>query len=285
MTTSDRFAGSLEGGLRFETCVGRSTDIYQQLDSPNWAPWLLVGPPVIEKQAEIFPEGQVIVCDERSKLAGTLSTNRIYWDGQLDTLPTWQGIAGSAGSYVDTYVPHGNALILMSVCIRSDAQGQGIADMLIDWAKRLAIAEGVEYLMGDFRPSEYGKFKLLGSDPGFAAYCQLKRHNDRLPADKWLRALTRKGMQVLRVDPKAVVVVTSFAEFEAYRRDYRASMWRRVTDSETIARKFKEHSPQAEVGSSIEVWECGETGTWYVNPDEDKAAYIESNLWGMLTIN
>ncbi len=37
--------------------------------------------------------------------------------------------------------------------------------------------------------------------------------------------------------------------------------------------------------TSTPAWECGETGTWYVDDGAGAAAYIESNFWGRIPLD
>lgn len=271
-----------QAGVRFESSVGQGQEIYDILEAPNWAPWLRFAPEQFDGQATVFSAGQILLSDENSRPLASFSTNRIKWDGNPESLPTWDEIAGDDMTYADTYQPDGNAIVLMSVSIRPDAQGKSLTDVLVAKIKEVAATGGVEYIISDFRPSGYGAYKTENGDPGFAKYIELKRQEDNLPIDGWLRSLARKNMRPLRIDPKAMIVPASLEEFNNFRSQYQPERWYQLTDPDLIKMKIAEQTPQAEVGQVDEVWECHETGTWYVNRTTQKAVYIESNLWGMI---
>ncbi|EKE05996.1 MAG: hypothetical protein ACD_19C00126G0004, partial [uncultured bacterium] len=132
---------------------------------------------------------------------------------------------------------------------------------LIEQAKMLAFVSGVDYLIGSFRPNDYGKYKAIyGLDSAdFATYCQLKRE-DKLPVDSWLRNLTRNGMKPMKVDEEAMTVKSSLEALSIYKETYNVSMWNEICPS---------------------VWECGEVGSWFINAKNNAAVYVESNLWGI----
>jgi GNAT superfamily N-acetyltransferase len=266
---------------RFESSVGRGAEILDALEVPNWAPWLRFSAEELDAQSEVFPAGQLLACDDTTRPLASLSTNRIDWDGMIEHLPTWDRVAGKTRTYRDTCVPNGNAIVLMSANVRPDARGRGITRLLIDQVKRVAAAERIEHILSDFRPSEYGAYNMEQGEVGFATYCAMARR-DGLPLDSWLRSVTRNGMQPLGVDSRAMVVRTTVAEFSHHRATYRPNCWYRLIDPNVISIRMAEHTPQLDLHDIDEVWECRETGTWYVDRCGGQALYVESNLWGRL---
>lgn len=235
--------------------------IYKELEHPNWSPWLEAQPESLAGRAKVFPKGQLLLKGTAGDFLASLSMNRVQWNGNNDSLLSWDDIAGYPTTYEKTYVPSGNTLAMMSMNVHPKHQGKGYARILIEKARLLAIELGVDYLVGSYRPNEYGKFKLahLGKIPRFEEYCTMKR-SDGLPIDSWLRNLTRNGMHPLKVDHEAMVVPVSLQEFTQYQKEYNPEKW-------------------IEVSSNI--WECGEVGTWTVNAKNGLAVYKESNLWGI----
>ncbi len=69
--------------------------IHQVLEQPNWAPWLAASPNVLKGRAEVFPEGQLIIKSIDGEPLASLSMNRINWDDDIETLPSWDNVAGS----------------------------------------------------------------------------------------------------------------------------------------------------------------------------------------------
>lgn len=167
--------------------------------------------------------------------------------------------------------------------VRPDAKGAHLPDVLINVSKELSKKEKIEHIVGDFRPSDYGAYKTERGDPGFRKYCEALRE-DGFPIDGWLRALKRQGVNLLAIDHRAMVVPATVTEFEEYRKQYNPGQWREVKDTQTVNMKLKEHSPEIELEKVDEIWECGQTGTWYANLETSKAVYIESNYFGAIPI-
>lgn len=235
--------------------------IYAQLEHPNWAPWLEASPETISGRATVFPKGQLLI-KENGLLVASLSMNQITWDGNLDTLPSWDTVAGvHTTDYSETYQPSGNALVLMSMNVAPEAKGKQLPTKLISHTKLLAQELGIEYILGSFRPSGFGFAKKQHNfDLSFWDYCNQKQSGTHKPEDPWLRSLWWNGMQLLKEDPQAMVVTISTSVFEEYKKGYRPELWTEVTPG---------------------IWECGEVGTWVVT--DTLATYQESNVWGIIS--
>jgi len=235
------------------------SEIYNQVEKLNWAPWLSASPQTLSARAMVFPEGHLIIKDiEGKKILATLSTNRINWDGDITHLPSWDRVAGEPTDYSSTYDPDGNTLVLMSMNVHPEYQGAGLARQLIGLIKEQAKELGITNLIGSFRPNEFGKFKSEGSNwqIDFEKYCKTNQ-KDGWPIDGWLRSLKKNGMEPLIVDREAMTVPTSLDEFEQYKASYNLGKWKEVTPG---------------------IWECGEVGQWKII--DDQATYQECNLWG-----
>jgi GNAT superfamily N-acetyltransferase len=238
--------------------------IHQKLEVPNWAPWLAASKISMVGRCLVFPEGQLVVKDVQGVPLASLSMNKINWDGDSESLPSWDDVAGDPTTYERTYISNGNTLALMSMNVNPEYQGAGYARMLIEKAKLLAQELGVENLIGSFRPNEYGNHKAIYGTKalGFEKYASFKR-DDGLPIDAWLRNLTRNGMMPLKVDHHAMTVTVTLDELAVYAKTYKLDMW-------------KEVSPN--------VWECGEVGSWHIDTVRGVATYLESNLWGIIWV-
>lgn len=236
--------------------------IYELLEKPNWAPWLAASKDSLVGRSLVFPQGQLVLKGVDDTPLASLSTNQIFWNGQLETLPTWDEVAGDPTTYAHTYKSKGNTLVLMSMNVHPEYKGIGLARTLTEEIKKVASKLNVDYLIGSFRPTQFGKYKSQPDkwSADFADYCKLLRE-DKLPIDSWLRNLIRNGMIPLTVDKEAMAVETSIHELWEFMQVYNMSMWNEVMSN---------------------VWECGEVGQWTINPKSQKANYRESNLWGTI---
>jgi hypothetical protein len=234
-----------------------------QLEKACWAPWLRKTEQHIATIAENFPETQLLLRNQGGDVAAIMTATRVNWDGNPASLTTWDAVAGgsiAASDYVTTYTPDGNTLCLISSAIDPNIQGKRLAPQLVEGMGDLARKLGAAHLIGPFRPNGYGDFKLEYGPVAFAEYCAMTRENGQ-PIDPWLRSAFRLGMQPLRIEEYSMVVEVPVSTFEEYQKTYHPQKWQEVAAG---------------------VWECGETGSWFVSGDQ--AVYIEPNLWGELPI-
>lgn len=238
-------------------------DIYHTMEVYNWAPWLAATPDSLAGRADIFPEGQLLLRGPNKEILASLSTNRISWDGQADSLPSWDQVAGDPTTYEKTYQPDGNALVLMSMNVVPKYKKNGLATTLVQEVQELAKELGVEYLIGSFRPSEFGNYKAENGLTPFTNYVSMKtkKPDGFVPFDAWIRSLTRNGMQPIKIDENAMCVTIDLLEFEELKKTYKPEIWKQT---------------------EVSIWECGEVGQWSIDEDANTAIYIESNVWGIL---
>lgn len=238
--------------------------IYRKLEEPNWAPWLRASEEVLAKRAEVFPEGQIAIWGVDGQPVANINLSRFNYDGDASKLPTWDELMGTPATGEKTFDLTGNAVGMMSINVDKEHQGGGLTRVIIESVKNLAPKIGVKHVMGSFRPSQFGEYShAVNPSASFSAYIRETRPEDRLPIDAWLRALTRNGMRMLRVDDAGMVVPDVPREkFDEYKRTYRPDRWRQLSPS---------------------VWRCGETGLWLVG--DKSATYVESNVWGILDQN
>jgi GNAT superfamily N-acetyltransferase len=260
---------------------GAGDEIHQTLERPNWAPWLRFSSEQFEEQGRRFADGQFFLRDVTLRPAACLTTNRIQWVHDETAIPNWDGVCGPHWTFDGTYQADGNALVFLSMAVRPDLHGHRVPGALIAWAREYAAAEGIRYLLCPLRPSEYGVYKLAHPDPGFEDYTRLTRHDGR-PIDRWMRTGCHEGLEPLGVDRRAMVVPASYEEFLEYQTEHHPELWRLEEDQSMLADRVRDHEPLRELPTVDEVWECGETGTWYVARDLSKAVYIESNLLCLL---
>lgn len=236
--------------------------IYNELEVPNWAPWLRASVDTLAKRAKVFPEGQLAVWEEKHPIAN-ISLSRFNYDGNPSNLPTWDELMGVPATGEHTFDLNGNAVGMMSINVHSDYQGKGLTKVIIAAVKDRAAKLGVTHIMGSFRPSQFGEYSTQNPKASIKEYIDKKRKEDDMPHDAWLRALTRNGMRMLRMDDAAMVVPdVTRSEFENHKSSYNPEKWKQIAPA---------------------VWRCGETGVWLVG--EKSAVYVESNVWGILDQN
>jgi hypothetical protein len=157
-----------------------------------------------------------------------------------------------------------NAIVLVAMTIDPAHRGRRIPTAFLDDVRVTAARLGFAHVIAPFRPNAYGEYKAARRathDPAlFDEYCAL-RNDDGLPVDPWLRVLARHGARFVRTEPRSCSVYGPVETFDAYRSRHRPEAW---------------YSPVPDV------WECGETPTWYVDRCRRTVRSIEPNIWGVL---
>lgn len=253
-------------------------EIYNELESKNWAPWLRFSAEDLDAQASVFPAGQMFTRTEQGVLAVALSTNRISWDGRAESAPAWDTIAGESMTYAETYQPDGNTLTLMSMNVNPVLKGRGYASSIFDSVRHLAETENIERIAADFRPSGFGSYKQATGKFDIDEYAKLTR-DDGQPKDPWLRSVTRQGADIMRSHERAMVVEATAEDVDLWSQTYNSDRWWEVTDVHQKHQLLRTHKPYRDLERVDQVLECGETGTWYVDRENNKAVYVESNMW------
>ncbi|MCX7955832.1 MAG: hypothetical protein N2593_01845 [Patescibacteria group bacterium] len=232
--------------------------IFEILEKPNWAPWLRASAETLEGRAKTFLEGQFLMIEKNGIPLVSLSTNRTFWNGNPNELPSWDEVAGDPPTFENTYQEAGNTLCLMSMNVNPEYQNSGLASLMIDYIINNKM-HGTTNIIGSFRPNGFGKYKIEHPETNFSDYCSMTRE-DGLPIDPWLRTLIRNGMMPICVDPNAMRVEVPIEEFLNFKETYKPNLWREISSG---------------------LWECGEVGSWTIT-DKGIAVYTESNLWGRL---
>lgn len=235
--------------------------IHKHIEKPTWAPWLAFSKKGMHEMRKIFSEGQLVVKNKKGLPLAYISTNRINWNGKIETLPTWDEVAGNQvglATYGNTYQNQGNTLVIMCISVHPKHQGKYLPAVLVDEIKLLAQKLNIDHVISPFRPTNYGLHKQENKNAVFKEYCLMTR-DDGLPVDAWLRNMVRNGMEPLMVRDNSLVVTVPRSEFEMYKKKYKKNLWNEIAPN---------------------VWECGEVGIWIVN--EEKAIYQEPELWGKI---
>lgn len=257
--------------------------IHESVEKACWAPWLQFSVAEMEAYEAAFPDGQVTCVDDAGEPIAALTTVRVTWDGDVHGLGTWDGLAGRVPVTGTPPRSDGNTMGLLSASVRPDHQGEGLADRLLDGALAVALDLGLDALFSPFRPSGFGRHKARTGDVDFVAYCAA-RTAEGVPLDPWLRILSRRDMVPLKVVEGAMVVPATVAELDDHRASWRPDAWYRIDDADALDLLARRHAGLGVIEPD-EVWECGETGWWYVDRSRGRAEYVEPNLWGCIPVS
>lgn len=157
-----------------------------------------------------------------------------------------------------------NSIVMVGIAIDREYSRMPMPSLFFDAVKRSARSLGLRHIIAPFRPAGYGQFKALKnathSADLFKEYCAM-RGLDGLAADPWLRSVARHGVEFLRAEPRSYRIERALVSFERLRHTFKPDSW---------------YSPEPDV------WECGETPTWYVDRARGTVTSVEPNLWGKL---
>jgi GNAT superfamily N-acetyltransferase len=159
-----------------------------------------------------------------------------------------------------------NVVYLIAISVDPAYRKHKLPTLLLGAAKDAARKLGYDHVVAPFRPNAYGAYKaerrLTHSDALFQEYCA-QTNADGLPLDPWLRTVVRQGARLLRPMARSLAIKGSLAKFDRLRKNFRPRDW---------------YSPVADV------WECGETCTWYVDRARRLAISAEANYWGVFDL-
>lgn len=259
-------------------------------DKGTWFPMMR-----LNAAAACFPEFFREMRSANGEVVGTLQMTPIYWGGDpaalnnLEFYDQWHKYSRkdrwillfsyllfikilhseslfkfALKSFRNKMLSNCNTIVLTVMLISGDHRGQRLPSRLIASAKEQVKSLNFDYLISPFRPSEYGKHKVENnikhSSEAFKEYCY-ETNDEGFPKDAWLRALTKNGMKILRPEVRSFCVSKPISCFE----------------------KFKKlHKPDEWYESGKDIWECGETQTWYVDRNRNRAYSIEPNVWGQI---
>ena len=133
-----RLAERDAGHYAITTWTARDVPAIARLEE-TWAPWLQKPPERFATIASHFPEIQLVAKNENGGVAGSLTTNRIHWDGDPKKLSTWDTVAGgsvSESDYTTTYKTDGNTLFLIAATVDPEVQSKGLAPKLVKEMKK-----------------------------------------------------------------------------------------------------------------------------------------------------
>lgn len=253
------------------TAVAMQMQMVADVLEGAWAPWKRFEAHDLMLMRRLCPEGQFFIfAEDGITPLAALNTQRITWNGDTATLPTWDQMIGK-GRFARAYDPNGNTLVMLNITVNEDVQGRNLPSRLIEKAVASAEEHGIGRIIVLFRPKGYGLYRMENglSNHDIAEYLNMRR-DDGLPEDAWQRNLERNGMQLIGISRSTFRLTVPMDVFEHYKKTYRAKM---------LPERYKD---KGWLEVSPGVWECGECGTWYTGAEGNKALYNESRGIGLV---
>jgi hypothetical protein len=180
----------------------------------RWPVYLLAGRPGHDVDLTILatevPGNQVVLLDGDDVLAIGLSIP-LDWDGTPDGLPSgWDG-ALTAGAKLISEGRRGDAACAISLTLRPEATGRGLAAGMLRALKAAAGANGARALIGPVRPTYKSRYPLIP----MAEYATWRTPDGRV-FDPWLRAHLDLGAEQLAVGYPSMTVSGTVAQWEEW---------------------------------------------------------------------
>jgi hypothetical protein len=154
---------------------------------------------------------QLLLCDATGRLAGLAHAAPLPWDGTLEDLP--RSLDEVLGRALAAHRERARctALCALAAVVAGTHRRQGFSSLLVRGLRDLAAGEGRPELIAPVRPILKEGFPLVPME----SYA-LWRSEKGEPFDPWIRVHWRLGAQILRVEPAALVVEGSVAEWEEW---------------------------------------------------------------------
>ncbi|MDZ5474221.1 GNAT family N-acetyltransferase [Bacillus sp. 31A1R] len=170
------------------------------------------------------------------------------WDGEIANLPEgWDGVI-EKGVLDKEANKNINAVSAISIVIDPAHQGKGLSEIMVRAMKGLAKNAGLTQMVAPVRPSMKPKYPLLPIE----SYAYLIRE-DGQPFDPWIRVHCKTGAEIVAIAHQSMIVEAEIADWEKW-----TGMKLPLTGEYVIP------------GALVPL---------VVNIEENKAVYVEPNVW------
>ena len=245
------------------------------VEESSWAPWLRFPENAIAHIRSVYPDGQFLLRHD-NKIIAHLATTRIDWDGDIESLPSWDAAAGASVSDVNLtkmLKTNGNAICLLSMSVLPDYRHYNLSSTLIQAVEDYGRDTKAASIIGPFRPSNYGQWRReqrrltqesnTPKPTDFETYITVRDPRGRL-YDRWLGIVSAKhGVRLVKIEPEAMVVEVDESELDIYRLQYKPDAWDELEPNRR--------------------YDCtAEAGLWTV--ENGIARYTETNYWGVKSL-
>lgn len=183
-----------------DALVAANLPVFMMWESPgNWR-W--------HRIYDVFPEYQIAVVDTHERVIAAAHSVPIAWDGQASTLPAgYDGVLVTATTAGPLASP--SALCLLSISVRDDRRGCGLAHALLDEMKARAGRAGHHAVIAPLRPTRKAAHPLMPME----TYAAWKTTSDEA-FDPWLQLHVGMGADVLGIAEQSLVIAQPRSRWE-----------------------------------------------------------------------
>ncbi len=155
---------------------------------------------------QVYPEYQLLFKID-SEYIGVANSAPIYWNGNIDDLPSG---FDEAIEIIIEEDKKPNTLCGMAVVTSKEHLGKGISSKIIDNLKKLAKHYGYSNLILPVRPTLKSQYPTISLDN----YINWKK--DNLPFDSWLRVHIKIGGKILKVANPSMIVRGTVSDWQRW---------------------------------------------------------------------
>jgi GNAT superfamily N-acetyltransferase len=155
---------------------------------------------------QVYPEYQLLF-RINSEYIGVANSAPIYWNGNIDNLPSGFDEA------IETIIEEDkktNTLCGLAVVISKEHLGKGISSKIINNLKKLAKSYGYSNLILPVRPTLKSQYPTISMDN------YINWEKDNLPFDPWLRVHIKIGGEILKVANPSMIVRGTVSDWQRW---------------------------------------------------------------------
>ncbi len=199
---------------------------------------------------EEFGEYQFAFLGEDGKHVVSLANSvPLAWDRPVEELPDegWDwALIQSARDRVEEDAP--KVLCAIQISIHPQHQGRGLSTMMLKEMLTLARQKGLSQLIAPVRPSLKDRYPLTPME-NYIRWTD----DSGLPFDPWLRVHARQGGRIVKVCQRAMHVIGTIAEWEAW-----------------TGMRFSDDGEYVVPGALAPI---------RIDRSQDRGMYVEPNVW------
>ena len=158
-----------------------------------------------------FADWQFFVCDSFDRVVAGGHAVPFVWDGTPGDLP--DSIAGILERAVRARAERQrpNVLSALAALVGVKQRGQGLSRVVLETMRGMAAHWKLDALVGPVRPTLKSAYPLIPME----RYVRWT-DDEGLPLDPWMRVHARMDAEIVRVIPRAMVVVGTVGEWEKW---------------------------------------------------------------------
>ena len=188
--------------------IRRAADALVAANLPVFVTWESPGNWRWHRIYDLFPEYQIAAVDSRGSVIAAAQSVPVAWDGDASTLPGGYDdvlvAATTAGSLASP-----SALCLVSISVREDRRGRGLAHTMVEEIKARAEHAGHHAVIAPLRPTRKAEYPLIP----MATYAAWTTPSGDA-FDPWLRIHVGMGAEVMGIAEESLVIAQPRSRWE-----------------------------------------------------------------------